>query len=152
MTPTDKHPALRFQVCQQAYALSVSQVVEVTAMMAATPLAGNAGPAIHGVIVRRGQPMVVVDLRRAFGCEKAPIDLSTLIIVIRHGKNWVGFVVDSVQGVIYFREEETRPANSETSFVRAVVVVGGTLLQWLDAAAVLAHTLPTDNANSPTEA
>ena len=139
-----KQSALQFQLCGQTYAFSITPIVEVAAMVAATPLAGNPSPALHGVIVRRGEPVLLVDLRRVFGCENAPVDRSTLIIVVRYGKELVGLLVDSIQGVIYFQQEVVRSANDADNFLRGVVVVANSVIQWLDITAILANTLPTD--------
>ena len=139
-----QQPALQFALGGRAYALAIAPIVEVTAMVAATPLAGETNPALHGVAVRRGDAMLLVDLRHVFGYADAPIDRDTLMIVVRYGSELVGLLVDSIQGVIYFHKEAVRPANDANGFLRGVVVVESAAVQWLDITAILSRTLPTD--------
>lgn len=138
-------PVLCFALCGRDYALSIDDVVEVAAMVEAAPLGANTNPAQYGVVIRRGTPVILIDLRRVFGCEDAPVDLSTLFIVVQHRNEMVGFIVDRVEGVIYFSQGDVRPMNGEQDYVRGVIAQDNRLIQWLRTAPILDDTLPNDD-------
>jgi len=139
----ERVPVLCFEVCGHDYALAIPQVVEVAAMVATADLSELAHPALRGVVIRRGQPLVLVDLRLLFGCPKAEITLETLFVVVQpEGHQMAGFVVDGVQGVLYFDQDKMRPVQGGNGYMRGVVAREQALVQWLDAASILADTLP----------
>jgi chemotaxis signal transduction protein len=133
-----------FELCHQRYAVEVDDVVEVAAMVEAAPLGDDKSAVLHGVVIRHGEPLILLDLRRLMGCDEAVIDLSTLFIVVKPGKELVGFIVDRVQGVIYFLQDDMRPIHDGKGFIRGVVAQDGVLVKWLDVAQILADTLPDD--------
>lgn len=141
---TTATPVLQFTLCEQHYALAVDDVVEVAAMVEAATLGSGdmLSPALHGVIVRRSQPLMLVDLRRLFGCDAAHVDLSTLFIVVRDGDTLAGFIVDTVAGVIYIWPDEVRPI-SDGGRVGSVVAREGRLIQWLQVGPILRDVLPS---------
>lgn len=136
-------PVLHFVVCGRHYALAIPQVVEVAAMVETADLAELAHPALRGVVIRQGEPLVLLDLRVLFGCGAAPVSLDTLFIVVQaSGYHLAGFVVDAVQGVVYFDAGAVQPIAGGNGYMRGVVAQGQALIQWLDAAPILAETLP----------
>jgi chemotaxis signal transduction protein len=136
-------PILRFKVCEQNYALAINQVVEVSAMVEIATLSEQMHPSIRGVVIRRGQPLVLVDLRRFFRCEAAPVTLETLFIVVQpDAHQMAGFIVDHVQGVLYLNNNDMRAVRGGHGYMRGVVAQEQQLIQWLDAAPILADTLP----------
>jgi chemotaxis signal transduction protein len=136
-------PTLTFQLCDQHYALPIEHIIEVAAMVETAQIQDeNASPALYGVVIRRGEPVMLIDLRRVMGCDDAPIMLDTLFIVVRYGKELVGFIVDHVQGVVYFQEERLREVSRETGYVRGVITHDQVVVQWLNLPAILQSTLP----------
>jgi purine-binding chemotaxis protein CheW len=134
---------VRFKVCDNDYALAIQDVVEVAAMVETANLGEFAHPALRGVVIRRGQPLVLVDLRVLFGCPAAEITLDTLFVVVQpSGHRMAGFIVDAVQGVVYFSQDAIRPVRGENNYMRGVVAQGQGLVQWLDAVPILSDTLP----------
>lgn len=136
-------------VCGQRYALSVDEVVEVAAMLEVAPLEANSNPALHGVVIRRGEPLLLVDLRWVLRCADAPIDLNTLFVVVTNGYELVGLLVDRVEGVVYLHEKDVRAMRGGVGYVRGVVAHEGSLVQWLHPTNILKDTLiMTEQKNS----
>lgn len=131
-------------VCQQHYTVTIDEVVEVAAMVESARLSEETHPAVHGVIVRRGLPLVLIDLRVLFYCTDAPVSLNTLFVVVKHHKELVGFIVDHVEGVVYLNLDDVRPVRGGYGFVRGVLAHNHLLVQWLSASAVVAGTLPAE--------
>lgn len=136
-------PLLVFSVCGQQYALPIEEVVEVSAMMATTELSTEHHPAVHGLVVRRGQPLLLLDLRVVFGCE-AGVDLSTFFVVLQYERGQIGVIVDHVRGVMYIADGQDMTETERPHFVRGVIAHEGVLIQRLDMRPILAHTLPED--------
>ena len=81
-----------------AYGIPVAAVVEVTRMVALTPLP-DAPPWMAGVVDLRGVPVPVVDLASRLGrAVRAPV-LDRRIVVAGDPSGPVGLVVDEVIGV-----------------------------------------------------
>lgn len=138
-------PVLVCALCDQKYALPITYVVEVAAMVESAQINDDhTSPALYGVVIRRGAPMLLIDLRRVFGCAAAPVDLDTLFVVVRYGKEVVGFIVDHVQGVVYFAEELLREVSRGSGYVRGVTTHKDEVVQWLNIPAILQDTLPTN--------
>jgi purine-binding chemotaxis protein CheW len=137
-------PTLRIRLCGNDYVLPIANVIEVAAMVETATLVEQAHPALHGVVIRRGQPLVLLDLRCIFGCQQMSIDVNTLFVVVKHGEELVGLIVDEVLGVIYFADDEIRPIGGGSDYIRGVVAYENTLLQWVQTAAILADILPDD--------
>lgn len=137
-------PVLCFTLCEQYYALSINDVLEVAAMVETAKLGIDVNPAIQGVIIRHGEPLILIDLRVLFHCPDAPINLSTLFIVVQYGNELVGFIVDSVQGVVYFQKDAIRPVSGENGYVYGVLTHDNTLIQWLNLSTILNNTLPAN--------
>ena len=142
---TTATPVLRFTLCEQHYALAIDDVVEVAAMVESARLddGDNTSDALYGVIIRRSQPMMLIDLRRLFGCAAAPVDLTTLFVVVRAGDTLAGFIVDEVLGVIYVAPDDVRPHNGGDGRVRGMMARDNMLVQWLQVGPILQDVLPS---------
>lgn len=139
-----EHVLLTFTLCDQRYALSIDEVVEVAALVESAGLGMDAYQSVHGVVIRRGEPMLLVDLRRVFHCEQVTVDVNTLFIVVKNRQEYVGFLVDSVQGVLYLAKDVMRPVHGEHAYIQGVAAHSGDLIQWLQVAPILEDTLPED--------
>jgi len=133
---------LRIRLCEGDYVLPITTVVEVAAMVESASLVKQAHPALHGVVIRHGDPLVLVDLRYVFQCEERPVTTNTLFIVVAHGAEMVGLIVDEVLGVVYFDDNEIRTVGGESGYLRGVVAHQNSLLQWVNTDAVLKDILP----------
>lgn len=141
---TGTFPALTFTVCGHTYAISIVDVVEVAAMVETATIADDTDPILHGVVIRRGEPMMLLDLRHLFYCADAPVTLETLFVVVQSNsdKEPVGFLVDQVQGVVYLKQDDVRPVEGGRGYIRGIVAHQQVLIQWLDVNAITAHALP----------
>ncbi|MEO0560913.1 MAG: chemotaxis protein CheW [Chloroflexota bacterium] len=134
-------PVLLFIVCGQRYALAIDEVIEVAAMMTVDALPAGHNPALRGVVVRQGAPLLLADLRQLLGCSAAPIDLETLFIVAQSKDERAGFIVDQIQGVVYLDESLLRSVPGGSSFSNGVLTFNETLVHWLAAGPLMAATL-----------
>ena len=57
-------------------------------------------PEVRGVINLRGQIVTVIDLRRRFGLEPAALARQARIVVVIHGDEQVGLLVDRVEDTV----------------------------------------------------
>src|SRR5215218_6980139 len=85
-----------FTVAGTTYALRTRDVahIEMVEQITAVP---NAAHFVDGVVFSRGQVVPALNLRARFGFEKAPVDLSTRLLVVREGARTVGLVVDAAR-------------------------------------------------------
>lgn len=119
---------LTFQVDQDHFALSVSNVREVLEFSDVTRVPRM--PAfMRGVINLRGSVVPVIDLRTKFGLPQTDTTVSTSIVVAE--LNWndemlvMGLLTDSVEAVIEIPEDEIQPppqigTRVDTSFIRGM--------------------------------
>src|SRR5512139_993637 len=99
LAPATAEPGLReyltFRIGAEEYGINILRVQEIRSYEAPTRLAG--APAnVSGVTNLRGVIVPILDLRRHFGAAVAPVDGSTVIIVLNVRGRVVGTVVDSV--------------------------------------------------------
>ncbi|MBC8099160.1 MAG: chemotaxis protein CheW [Armatimonadetes bacterium] len=100
MMPNPQQALLTFRLGSQFYALPISAVLEVAAMVEVITLAG-AAPEFLGIFNRHGEPLPMLDLRIAFGLPAAPPTLTTLFIVVQVNEQPFGLLVDDVLQVAY---------------------------------------------------
>ena len=122
-----------FRVGGHAYGIPVRAVVEVTRMVALSPLP-DAPDWVAGVLDLRGLPVPVVDLARRLGrLSRTPV-LERRIVVVG-GVDPVGLIVDEVTGV----SPAGPPAPNggpASPLVRRAVRVGAELVMVLDESAL----------------
>jgi len=101
------HNILLFTVAGYRYGIRVDQVKEIIRITAFKPLPDQP-PFVEGVINLRGVVIPLVDFRRRFimGITEKTIDKR--IIICRINEFLVGFLVDSVEEVFTFREDQLR--------------------------------------------
>jgi len=123
-------PFLVFRVGEAHYALAIEEVTEVAALMTVLPLMGLVHPALLGMVIRQGEPLALLDLRRLFGVP-ALIDRNTLFVVAQHPPMPLGFVVDAVQGVVYFEQHALHSAPNTGGQIRGLLRHDAQWVQWL---------------------
>jgi len=133
---------LSVTVCDRRYALHIDEVVEVAAIVESASMMEAGNPALHGVVIRRGEPLILIDLRHLFECDTAPIDLNTLFVVVQHQGELVGLIVDHVAGVVYLDVERFQGRATSNAYIHSVSAHEGELMSRLNLPAVLADTLP----------
>jgi chemotaxis signal transduction protein len=121
-------PVLIFNVGEGVYALPITDIIEVAAMV---ELAGipDAAPEILGVANRHGAILPMLDLRRVFKKEAAPLTPSTLFIVVEQGTRRAGLVVDDVQQVEYVSSAEFEQSSVPGRYIRGIISYKSQLIQ-----------------------
>ncbi len=79
---------------------------------------------VKGVINLRGTVIPVIDLRKKFGMEEREYDKKTCIIVVSLDEIQTGLIVDRVEEVLEFADEEIDPAPSMSSQVQVKFIAG----------------------------
>lgn len=121
-------PVLLFNIGEGLYALTISDIVEVAAMveLAAVP---DAAPEILGVANRHGTILPMLDLRRVFKQEAAPVTPATLFIVVEQGGRRAGLVVDDVQQVEYIDAGQFAESSVPGRYIRGIISYKAQLIQ-----------------------
>ncbi len=136
---------LSFRLGEQVYALPITHVVEVAAMVAHQPVM-SADPALIGMVNRHGSALLLLDLRQVMGKPTPPITAQTLFIVATdsHGSAdtspLIGLVVDAVIQVIYTTAPAALPDG--LAYIHGVVSHDGELIQVVNVQPLLKAYLP----------
>jgi len=96
--PDHVNQVVVFNLGDEQYGVDISQVKEIIRPSHITKIP-SAPDFVEGVINLRGQITTIVNLRKRFGLPPKDIDDETRIIVVEHGKNVIGMIVDSVTEV-----------------------------------------------------
>lgn len=91
------------------YAIPSSDVQQLEMLEDVTPVP-NSPDFLDGVVYLRGQVVPVVNLRRRFGLERVPYDLSSRLIVVKFDARVVGLAVDSAREFLKFASDDLQPA------------------------------------------
>lgn len=121
-----------FRVGSEEFGLDVFQVHEILRFQAPTPMP-RAPAFVEGVLDVRGTLVPIVDLRRRFETPAGGADDDTRIVVVDHGGERLGLVVDSVTEVLRAPETAISPPPSyirglAAEFVRGIVRLGDRLV------------------------
>ncbi|MBN2470557.1 MAG: purine-binding chemotaxis protein CheW [Anaerolineae bacterium] len=137
-----------FVICrvgEQQYAISVADMLEVTAMVRLTPLPA-APPAVLGVVNRHGAVMPLLDLRVCLGQPAEPPDLNSLFVVVRGPEYVAGLVVDDILEVTALGGEIQHPPAQSGPYVRGMTILNEQPILILDTTALLRMFAPPDLA------
>lgn len=134
---------LTFSLGSQLYALPIEDVIEVAAMVERVILP-DAAPEILGVVNRRGAVLPLLDLRRVFRQEAAPVSSSTLFIVAAHQARLAGLVVDEVRQVEYVAPAQNAPTAGK--YIRGIISHKQQLIQVISLPSILAAFLDHEAA------
>lgn len=124
---------VRVRVASEDYALSVSDVLEVSDFGEVTPVPG-APSAVLGLRNVRGNVMAVVDLAAILHLAGQPE--RERIVVAAQGGRQAALAVDSIVGV------EELPESAETAeslHLTGAVLIGGSLVGVVDVKSILDH-------------
>jgi purine-binding chemotaxis protein CheW len=122
----DQTAILTFRLDEQLYGLPIDEVVEVAAMVELMHVPG-APDALLGIANRHGRMLPLLDLRRVFNHEAAPITPSTFFIVAAHAERLAGLVVDEVRQVEYVHFSENLRTTGKT--IRGIITHKEQLIQ-----------------------
>lgn len=132
-----------FHVRQALCALDAASVQEVIRFRPPTPIR-HAPPEILGVINLRGKIVTLLDLGRILGFGPASAGTESRIFIVEDRGEFLGLLVDSVEGVIEAEAETCGPlpANvppSQARFFRGVHRSNGHVITLLDASEIFSE-------------
>lgn len=112
-----------FTVAGTAYALPSQDVAHVEMVDQITRVP-NAPAFVDGVVFSRGQVVPAINMRARFGFERAPIDVSTRLLVVQsHGRS-VGLLVDACREFLTVPQSAIHPPGDALSGLGAQYVDG----------------------------
>lgn len=94
-----------FRIGDETFGIAIERVVEILKPQKVFTIPGLP-PFISGVMNVRGMVVPVIDLRRRFGV--APTGKKERIIMVRYGKERVGFLVDEIREILGLAQDEIR--------------------------------------------
>ncbi len=107
-------PMVLFQLAGERYAIDASCVREVFRLTELALLPGAAPPLVAGP-VRRGDLLMVLDLRRGLGLPADALDDLRLVLVLERPGAAVGVLADEVLGIVSLRPRDVdRSADART--------------------------------------
>lgn len=132
----NRHRYLSFFVKDEQYGIDISHINEIIAMMKITHVP-RTPPFVEGVVNLRGSIIPIVDIRVKFGIEKKEHDMNTAIIINEVSGVNIGFIVDRVEDVLTFGENDLNEppkfgSHIDTSFIQSVAEVGSDVILILD--------------------
>lgn len=132
-----------FQIGDLLLGIDIHQVQEINRNLQLTPVP-HAPEAVRGVINLRGEVVTVIDLRRVLGLAPAEVTRSTRNVIVHHGDEQIGLLVDCVADVVTASADEIDPlpenlSGLDHSFFEGVFKLEQGLLVILN----VTHTLST---------
>lgn len=112
-----------FGLSSQLYALPIQETQEIIRMTGITRVP-NTRDYVEGIINLRGSVVPVINLNRRLGLQEHEHDDSTRIIVVEYNGQKVGMIVDNVQEVGRYNDDEVEPpavAGDSVEFLNGVV-------------------------------
>jgi purine-binding chemotaxis protein CheW len=119
LAPCADHGQLQcatFAIGDLLLGIDIHQVREINRNTGITPVP-HAPPAVRGVINLRGEVVTVIDLRRVLGLPPAELTRSSRTVVVNHGAERIGFLVDAIADVITAENAEIDPLPENLSGV-----------------------------------
>jgi purine-binding chemotaxis protein CheW len=116
---------IAFHVGDQTFCVDIMAVREIRGWTPATPLP-HAPAFVRGVINLRGAVLPVVDLAVRLGLPMKEPTARHAVIVVQHGAQLVGLLVDAVSNIIMIEPESIQPtpeiaAEASRSLIRGIV-------------------------------
>ena len=130
-----------FELANEHYGVDIAAVESIIKMQAITTVP-HAPAFVEGVTNLRGTVLPVIDLRKRFGLQQAPVDRNSRIVVVVMDGLKVGLVVDAVSEVMSVQDETVEPpppmvASVDTAFITGIAKTGDRLVILLDIRKVL---------------
>lgn len=132
---------LTFHLEDELYAIEISMVKEIIALMRTTKVPKMPNY-IKGVMNLRGIIIPVIDLRLKFQMAEAEAQMHTAIIIIQILNSNIGFIVDRVEEVLSIDNEAlSEPpkfgTKVETEFIKSMAQVNKDVIMVLDLEKIL---------------
>lgn len=133
---TTKNKYLTFKIDEEKYGIDICHVVEIIQVCAITWVP-DTPDYLKGIINLRGSIIPALDVRLRFRKVEKEYDSLTCIIVIEYKDYKVGFIVDTVDEVMYIDEENMSVPPSaklkyQNKFVKNIGKVGEDVQLLLD--------------------
>jgi purine-binding chemotaxis protein CheW len=133
-----------FTVAGTAYALPSQDVAHVEMVEQITRVP-NAPAFVDGVVFSRGQVVPAINLRARFGFERAPLDVSSRLLVVQSRGRSVGLLVDACREFMTVPPSAIHPPGEALSglgaqYVDGVATVGDRLIVLLGLDRLLGST------------
>lgn len=144
-----KENFILFELNNTTYAVKSLLVKQLEMLDQVTPVP-NAPEYIDGIIFSRGQVIPVLNLRKRFGFEVIPNNLSTRLIVVQSKERSVGLVVDSAREFISLQTDSIQPAPETISglsgkYLDGIATIDKRILLILDLESILQMSETTVN-------
>jgi purine-binding chemotaxis protein CheW len=145
-------PFILFMVAGTTYALRSTQVAHVEMLDQVTPVP-NAAHFVDGVVFSRGEVVPALNLRARFGFERAPLGLSSRLLVATSGGRTIGLVVDAAREFVSIDSAAIQPPSAMLTglsgkYLEGVVNIGDRLILVLNLTEVLTFTDPALEAHT----
>lgn len=114
---------LTFMLKNEYYGMPIRPIQDIIEMQEYTTVPQTADY-VKGVINLRGTVIPVIDLRQKFGMEQREYDKKTCIIVVNLDEIQTGLIVDRVQEVQEFPDEEIDPTPGMSSEIQVKFIAG----------------------------
>lgn len=88
-----------FRVGRYVCGLFISSIQEINKNLTLTPV-HEAPDYVRGIINLRGNIVTVIDLRRKLGLAPTTIETGTRNVIVKHDREMVGLLVDSVDDIV----------------------------------------------------
>jgi purine-binding chemotaxis protein CheW len=112
-----------FTVADTAYGLPSQDVAHVEMVEQITKVP-NAPSFVDGVVFSRGQVVPAINMRARFGFERAPITVSTRLLVVQSRGRSVGLLVDACREFLTVPQSAIHPPGDALSGLGAQYVDG----------------------------
>ena len=112
-----------FTVAGTSYALPSQDVAHVEMIDQVTRVP-NSPAFVDGVVFSRGQIVPTVNMRARFGFERAPLDVSSRLLVVHHQGRSVGLLVDACREFLTLPPASIHPPGDALGGLSAQFVVG----------------------------
>jgi purine-binding chemotaxis protein CheW len=128
-----------FKIGVEIFGIGIEKVVEILKIQKIFTIPGLP-EFLSGVISVRGNVVPVIDLRRRFGMQ--PSGKKERIIIVRYGKEKIGFLIDDVKEILSLSPEEIRTPPSifkgfKTEYLRGLGKHGESIIILLNTDSLL---------------
>lgn len=107
----EKEQFMTFKCSNEVYGISIKYVNEIIGLQQITAIPESENYII-GLINLRGKIIPVIDVRIRFGKEPLDYNDRTCVIVVDVKSTIIGLIVDGIEGVVAFAEDEITPPPS----------------------------------------
>ncbi|MCX7946690.1 MAG: chemotaxis protein CheW [Hydrogenophilus sp.] len=106
----DERQVVVFKLVGEEYAVPIAAVQEIVRLPDLLTRIPQSPPSVEGIINLRGSVLPVLDLRTRFGLPPAERNERQRIIVLAHGTDRIGYIVDAVSEVLKIPATAVEPA------------------------------------------